>query len=544
MKTRNKFIPIALILALTISCKQEVITLEDPTVTPPASVTPSKGSADFTKFVAIGNSLTAGYQSGALFNDGQANSLPKILSTQFSLAQGTSLAFNQPDINSVFGYYGEAGPLILGRLILFDPDGAATAKSAGPAPVGTPGMPAPYNVGGDKPKAFAGDKTKLNNFAVPGILLGQALTADTGNPSSPLFNPLWARFASAPGVKSILQDALAAQPTFFLFDLGNNDVLGYATGGASNQAIFTSEGNFTAQYTIAINSILTSNANLKGVIANIPNVTTIPYFNLIAYNPVPLDAATAGLLNGAEGFGGYNQVMQGISATLSAAPATFGLSSAQAAPIIAQIATRLVSFTAATNNRLLIFDESLIDMKPFFDGLLAAKQISDAQRAGLEAYRQIRQATSEDLIPLPASSVIGTTVDGNPTAINGVSVPLADRYVLTKVEKEEVINRTIALNNIIKNIADANRARIAFADVNATFTSLVVARAGVVNGVTITPSLSPPTGIFSEDGVHPNSRGYAYMANVFIDAINNKFNATIPKASLADYKGNGLPVNP
>jgi hypothetical protein len=540
----NKIISFGLIIAVVISCKQEVITLEDPTITPPPTVTPTKGSADFTKFVAIGNSLTAGYQAGALYNEGQANSLPKILSTQFSLAQGTTLAFNQPDINSVYGYYGAAGSLILGRLILFDPDGPATAKSAGPAPVGTPGMPAPFNKGGDVPTAFTGDKTKLNNFAVPGILLGQALIPDTGNPTSPFFNGLWARFASAPGVKSILQDAIAAQPSFFLFDLGNNDVLGYATGGASNPAIFTSEASFTGQYTAAITSLLASSTTVKGVIANIPNVTTIPYFNLVAFNPVPLDAATASLLTGASGFGGYNQVMQGISATLTAAPATFGLTAAQAAPIIAQIATRLVSFTASSNNRLLIFDESLVDMKPFFDGLLAAKQISEAQRAGLESYRQIRQATAEDLIPLPASSVIGTTVGGNPTAINGVSVPLEDRFVLTKVEKEEVIARTNAFNAIIKTVADANSSRVAFADVNATFTALVVAKAGVVNGVTITPSLSPPTGVFSEDGVHPNSRGYAYMANVFIDAINAKFGATIPKASLADYKANGLPINP
>jgi hypothetical protein len=61
--------------------------------------------------------------------------------------------------------------------------------------------------------------------------------------------------------------------------------------------------------------------------------------------------------------------------------------------------------------------------------------------------------------------------------------------------------------------------------------------------VTITPNFAPPTGVFSEDGVHPNSRGYSFMANVFIDAINTKFTATIPKASIADYKGTGLPVS-
>jgi hypothetical protein len=58
------------------------------------------------------------------------------------------------------------------------------------------------------------------------------------------------------------------------------------------------------------------------------------------------------------------------------------------------------------------------------------------------------------------------------------------------------------------------------------------------------PSFLPPYGAFSEDGVHPNSRGYAYLANIIIDAINTTFSANVPKASLADYKGTALPVTP
>ena len=96
MKTFKILYILPIALLITISCEQEVITLEPPApvvVTPP---TGTKGSADFTKFVAIGNSLTAGYQSGALFNEGQQNSLPLIMSKQFSIAQGTTIAFNQP----------------------------------------------------------------------------------------------------------------------------------------------------------------------------------------------------------------------------------------------------------------------------------------------------------------------------------------------------------------------------------------------------------------------------------------------------------------
>src|SRR5579859_7530537 len=95
--------------ALTIvamSCKQDVLVTTPPPTTQPT--TPSKGSADFTKYVAIGNSLTAGFQAGALFTAGQQNSFPLILSKQFSLAMdptgATTLTFNQPDINSVNGF--------------------------------------------------------------------------------------------------------------------------------------------------------------------------------------------------------------------------------------------------------------------------------------------------------------------------------------------------------------------------------------------------------------------------------------------------------
>jgi hypothetical protein len=530
---KNKIIGIAFITALLVgSCKQEVIKLEQP-AGPPTPPAPSKGSADFTKFVAIGNSLTAGYQAGALFNEGQQNSLPLIMSKQFSLAQGTTLAFNQPDINSVYGYYGVAGSIILGRLILFDADGAGTAKTPAPAPVGTPGMPAPYNVGGSLPTPFTGDKTKLNNFGVPGIQLGQFLIPDTGNPASPAYNPLWARFASAPGVKSILQDVIAAQPTFYLFDLGNNDILGYAVGGGSNPAIFTSEVDFTTRYQTAIGALKASLPNAKGVLANLPDVTTIPYFTTVAWNALPLDAATAAAVN--TGFAGFNQVIEGIKAN-SALLAGFGLT-------VDGLNARKVTYTASKNNPLLISDETLTDLGGAFDALLAAGAISSTQRAGLEPYRKSRQATAADIITLSAGGVIGTTVGGNAQAVNGVSIPLADQYVLIPTEKAEIQARTIAFNNTIKGVVDASNNSLALADVNATFTALVTARAGVYNGVTITPNFTPPTGAFSEDGVHPNSRGYAFMANVFIKAINAKFGATVPEANIAEYKGVGLPVN-
>src|SRR5579872_2342773 len=186
MKTFNikSLIAIALTATVIISCKQDVITLKAPDNGSPAAPTGSKGSADFSKYVSIGNSLTAGYQAGALFTAGQNNSFPLILSKQFSIAQGTSLTFNQPDINSVNGYNSSYSDpthgIILGRLVLFAADGVQA--DAVPTPSGYPGVPSPYNTA-DLIGPYSGDKSKLNNFGVPGILLGQCLIAATGGPA-------------------------------------------------------------------------------------------------------------------------------------------------------------------------------------------------------------------------------------------------------------------------------------------------------------------------------------------------------------------------
>ena len=533
---------------MMLSCQQEILEQAPPPTPDPPSGSP--GSASFAKFVAIGNSLTAGFQAGALFESGQNESLAKILANQFVYAGG-SATFNQPTIISKNGCYNPTGGCTLGRLVLFDADGTGTAKTPAPTPSGAPGVPAPYNTtAADHALAFApytGGVASLNNFGVPGILLGQALIAATGGPAAgnPAYSPYYARFASNPSTdgangSTILSDAitsLATGGTFFLFDLGNNDVLGYAAGGGSNPAIFTSESNFQAQYNGAIGAILTHPnipATVKGVVGNIPNVTAIPYFRLVAYNAIPLDAATAAQLNG--GFAGYNALLDAISAN-SGLLTNFNLEAAE-------LQSRKVSF-AAGSNKIVIGDETTDDLGPVFDYLRSIGQIpDDASRTALIPYEQIRQTTSADLITLPAGSVLGTTVGGNPLAINGLTVPLGDQYVLLPSEQTEINTRTTAFNSIIAATVAASGGRLALADVNGTFAAFAAAGATQVNGVTLTASISPPYAGFSEDGVHPNGRGYAFMANIFIKAINTTFSASIPEVDITQYKGTQIPLFP
>jgi len=551
----TKYLYILLITVLLVgSCKQEPIVPEAPVVvTPEPGPAPEKGSADFTKFIALGDSYTAGFQGGALFNDGQSNSVAKIMATQFAAVGGG--AFNQPDINSVNGFNSSSSTIptaIRGRLVLFDPDGATdpdgtgckVSRSPGPRAAGspeststcpssvtTPAMPAPYNTA-DLPAAYAGDKATLNNFSVPGTRIFHTTAAAYG-PG----NPYYGRFATAPGTSLLLTDAASKQGSFFMLYVGNFDILSYATAGAVGNPNGTGSVDMTPEsavfapsYPPNLNAFLAT-PNSKGVVGNIPDITSLPFFFTVLWNNIEFKTtdcnaeATLTQLNGPTGFGGYNAALDGLVA---------------ASVITADEAAKRKVKYAYGKNGILIADETLANLTGALSGINPA----------LGAYGQVRQATATDLITLSAGGVLGTCAippgATTPSAsyLTGVTAPLSDQFVLLPSEITEIKTRTAAFNTIIKNAVDASGGRVALADINAAYAALVTNKAAVVDGVTITPSFAPPTGIFSEDGLHPNSRGAAYLANIFISAINAKFGATVAKANLANFKGTGLPVNP
>jgi hypothetical protein len=368
---------------------------------------------------------------------------------------------------------------------------------------------------------YTGTKTDLNNFGVPAITLGQFLIPATGNWAVPDpaagFSPFYARFASAPGTSTVLADAIAAAPSFFLFYAGLDDFFLYAAfGGDETKAPLTAGPAFQLQYGAAIGSLLASNPDLKGVVGNFPEIFAMPHFTAVAWNAVPLDAATAavataGLANN------YNAFLDGM----------------QMAGIISASERDLRKLTyAAGQNAILINDETLTDLSAYMVG----------PAAGLLPYAMARQTKETDIIPLSAGTVLGTTLGGDATKVFGVTIPLADQYALIPSEIEEISEARASFNAAVKAVADANPDRVAQADVNAAFSNFVTSKAIIANGITITPNINPPTGIFSEDGVHPNTRGYAFMANIFINAINSHFGSTVPVVNLTRYQATGLPI--
>ncbi|MAU26608.1 MAG: G-D-S-L family lipolytic protein [Muricauda sp.] len=480
-----------------VSCEED-----DPIVdnTPPEQeVEYTAGSANFSKYVALGNSLTAGYSDAALFRAGQEASFPVMLASNFSLVGGGE--FTVPFMADDLGGATLGGQPILGNRLILD------FSSGSPAPVPVEGQGAT-----EITNTLSGP---FNNMGVPGAKSYHLLAPGYGNVqgvAQGLANPYFARFASSANA-TVLGDAAAQGATFFSLWIGNNDVLGFATSGGAGVdqtgnldpstygSADISDPNVVAGSIDAILQTMTANG-ADGIIANIPDVTSIPFLTTVPHNPVPLDAATADLLNNA--YAAYNGGLAQLQA--------LGAISAE------EVARRTISFSAGEGNAVVIIDEDLTDLTAFNPALI-----------------NMRQATEDDLLVLTSRTFIGTLANPNdPTSINGVAVPLEDKWVLTPEEQTMAQNAVVAYNQAIAGLAA--QYDLAFVDANALLTTLKETGFTLPDGSVVTAEFGTGGG-FSLDGVHPSPRGYAIIANAMIEVVNEKFGSNLPGVNPLDYTG-------
>ncbi|APQ17087.1 SGNH/GDSL hydrolase family protein [Maribacter hydrothermalis] len=504
-----KYIYISLgILAFT-ACNDPIDVDLNPVVMAEELPALSAGSADFSNYVALGNSLTAGFTDGALFQASQTLSLPNLLSQKFSLVGGGN--FVQPLTSDNFGGLALAGTRIQDPRLVFG--------GAGPVPLES--VIGSVTVSTDI--ALNNPTGPFNNLGVPGAKSFHLLAPGYGNISNVqlgLANPYFVRMTGSTPDISVLQMAASQAPSFFSLWIGNNDVLGYATsGGDGTNPITPVSGvpgvGFDGSYGALIATLTAGGA--KGVVANIPNVVDIPHFTTVPHNPVPLDAATAAAVNGA--YAAYNGGLQAAFAALAGT----GLLTQE------EVDARTISFVAGAGNAVVIEDETLTNL--------------GAINPAFAALPQIRQATAADLLVLPASSFIGTlAVPGNPLSVNGVAIPLADKWVLLPSEQEEIAVATAAFNQIIATAA--SQAGLALVDANSLLNQL--ANGGITSGdFTLTSNLVMGSA-FSLDGVHPTARGYSLLANEFMKAIDvtygSNFEASGNLLNVGDYPTNYSPA--
>lgn len=237
------------------SCKPELKT-----------ITPSKGTADFSRYIAVGNSLTSGYADNGLYLEGQQNSFPLMIATQMKTVGGGEFytPFFREDQSDGSGHVRLASFTAAGLPVILPVVDKLAVR--GPGPLYT---------------KYTGE---LNNYGVPGIKLGLITFPQYGN-----LNPFYERLLPGvpPNNTTTYLDFVTAKPfTFFSMWLGNNDILGYATtGGASPADQPTPKATFTALYNLAASKLMmgggTTAGAAKGVVATIPDVLTTPFFTTV-----------------------------------------------------------------------------------------------------------------------------------------------------------------------------------------------------------------------------------------------------------------------
>jgi len=479
----------------------------------------SAGTADFSRYVAIGNSLTSGYMDGTMYRSAQEYSFPNLLAKQFAIVGGGE--FTQPsyadDVNNVGGIAGLPG---------FNPKMIINLQSGGPQVINA----VPTITLAPQAKAY-------NNMGVPGAKSFHLVAPGYGNPAGLALgqaNPYFVRTATSP-TASVLGDAASLDPTFFTNWIGSNDVLSYALSGGTgvNQTGNTdpttygsndiTDPNVFASVYANIMNVLTANG-AKGVVATIPDVTSIPYFTTVPYNP--LTAAALGKGNAAAG--------EATIAMLNTLFAGFNQGLAQNSQ-----AARFQTYSATGGNPVLIYDESLPDMSAVIAGVISQTPYAQYAQALGNALKQARHATADDLLVLTASSYIGTAEPGYPTGLDarGVIVPLPDQYVLTPSEQTEIKTATTAFNQSIRQIAASKS--IPVADMNAIMQQLSskgIVYSGIKYNANYFSTGTVGIVLFSLDGVHPNARGYAFVANEVMKVIENHYGAILP-----EYVPNAFP---
>jgi len=220
-------------------------------LTAPTSPSPNLGAVNFTNFVTIGNSLTSGYQSGSLYESAQMYAFGNLIAKQV----GTKFEM----------------PLITDPGL---PSGRMEVKQ-----LTSTGIVIQYNSSSGSPKNLSYGSS-YNNLGIPGAFLYDILNATSGSTcfqaingggSNDLFNLILRSQGSQ------YKQAKSLTPTFATVWIGNNDILGHASSGATIP--YTPTATFNFLYSSLMDSIAA--LGIKVVVANIPDVAVTPFFTTV-----------------------------------------------------------------------------------------------------------------------------------------------------------------------------------------------------------------------------------------------------------------------
>lgn len=251
----------------------------------------ARGKADFSVYVALGDSYGAGIGNASLVESHQRLSYPSLLARQTGANDFQLPTVSQPGISPELQLF-SINPLVI----------APKASIAG----------APTNVGLSRP---------YNNLSIPGARAHDLLEL-TGFGAPDTTAKLFAQFILR-GLGTSVQQAIALKPTFISVWIGGNDVLGAVLAGTP--AALTPIESFEADYDLIVETLTLGAPNAGMVLGSVADVSALPYATTIP--PVIINPATGAplLVNGAPVFyvadlggGDIGQLPPGSLVTLGA----------------------------------------------------------------------------------------------------------------------------------------------------------------------------------------------------------------------------------
>jgi lysophospholipase L1-like esterase len=238
------------------------------------SLVSAQPTAFFDKYVALGDSLTAGVESNCLVQRNQVNSFPAVLARTLFITD-----FQQPLVQEIPLTNPLVGTVCLGPL--FTPP-----STFGVTPVSQ--MGAPLNALLSRP---------YDNLGMPGARVADLTQVTHGDPDGTGIEQIAAlvlrNVTGSPfdGLNAVDEANILLAPTqnrLTTLWIGNNDVLGAATSGIVVDGVtVTSLASFVDSYEAILDALPPQGAM---VLANIPDVTAIPFTTTIP--PILVNPAT------------------------------------------------------------------------------------------------------------------------------------------------------------------------------------------------------------------------------------------------------------
>jgi hypothetical protein len=226
---------------------------------------------DLTTYVAVGTSLSSGYESGGIVDRHQVHSFPSLFARQIGKTvdiRGDRGTFTQPTVNN---------------------DGIDTLleiKSYSPLIINKHGR-----VGGSPTNL--GQTFPYHNMGIPGAIISDLVDSSRYNS-----NGYFALIQRTRGL--VLVQALSLQPTIMSLEYGANEILGFAAVQGTDpppQVV----GLYAQVMTLALNTIHTALPGTRVAVFNVPDVTTIPFFTTLPARPPDLTTGQPVPLIGASG---------------------------------------------------------------------------------------------------------------------------------------------------------------------------------------------------------------------------------------------------